>query len=59
VTFVSGYGAAAAVPKAIKQALLLLIGHLYENREAVTTANLNELPMAVNALLYPYRVWGF
>lgn len=61
ITFVSGYGAAASVPKAIKQAILLLISHLYENREAVTTSGgaPNELPFAVNALLYPYRIWGF
>lgn len=61
VTFVSGYGAAAAVPKAIKQAMLLLLAHLYENREAVTTSGgaPNELPFAVNALLAPYRIWGF
>ncbi|MDH5612211.1 MAG: head-tail connector protein [Gammaproteobacteria bacterium] len=47
-----GYGGAAAVPVAIKQAMLLFIGHHYEDREA-------ETPAAVNALLSPYRVVTF
>lgn len=63
VRFVAGYGAAAAVPEAIKAALKLLIGHWYENREAVTgisnSTALAPVPLAVEALLAPYRVWGF
>src|SRR4051812_26918699 len=41
----------------IKVAMLLLIGHFFLNREAVTT-NLTptELPLGVRALLQPYRV---
>jgi uncharacterized phiE125 gp8 family phage protein len=59
ITFVAGYGAATAVPKPIKQAMLLLIGHLYEHREAVTTGQITTVPMAVDALIYPYRNWSF
>ena len=63
VRFVAGYGAAAAVPEAIKAALELLIGHWYENREAVigiaNSTALAPVPLAVEALLAPYRVWGF
>jgi len=61
VTFTCGYGAATAVPKAIKQAMLLLIGHLYENREAVQTTGAmpKELQLAFDALLAPYRIWRF
>lgn len=56
VTFTAGYGAADAVPQAIKQAMLLLIGHWYENREAVNIGNIpTEIPMAMNALIAPYR----
>lgn len=54
IRYVAGYGAASAVPKATKQAILLLVGHLYENREAVAVnvgANILELPMGVEALL--------
>jgi len=60
VRFVAGYGDAAAVPEPIKAAMKLLIGHLYENREAVTVGvNSQELPMAVHALLSPFEFWTF
>lgn len=57
VRYTAGYGAEAAdVPQAIRVALLLLIGHWYENREAVITGTIaSELPMAVDALIAPYR----
>jgi uncharacterized phiE125 gp8 family phage protein len=35
ITYVAGYGAAAAVPARAKQAILLLVGHWYKSREAV------------------------
>ena len=57
VRYVAGYGpTAASVPAAIKQAMLLLIGHWYANREAVAAGNLGPLPFAVDALLYPFEV---
>lgn len=62
VRFVAGYGSASAVPKAIKQAILLLVGHWYENREAIAIAKVGkfmDLPLAVEALLTPYRMWSF
>lgn len=56
VTFVAGYGDAAAVPQAIKHAILLLVGHWFENREAVQIGQAPmELPLAVDALVRPYR----
>ncbi|MBY3543666.1 phage gp6-like head-tail connector protein [Rhizobium laguerreae] len=54
IEFTAGY---AALPASIKHAALLLIGHWYENREAATEAKLSDLPMAVDALLMPYRNW--
>jgi uncharacterized phiE125 gp8 family phage protein len=58
IEFDAGYGAAAAdVPAAVKQAMLLLIGHLYENREAVTEKSTGVLPMAVESLLWKNRVF--
>lgn len=51
---------AETVPADIKHAIKLMVGHMYENREAVvmgTTAM--ELPLAVEALLAPYRVYTF
>lgn len=60
VTYTAGYGDAAAVPQAIKQALLLLIGHWYERREAVSVAAPPaEMPMAVDALLWQHRLYEF
>lgn len=52
--FTCGY---ATVPPSVKRAALLLIGHWYENREAAGDVKIAELPMAVDALLFPYRNW--
>jgi hypothetical protein len=58
VRYVAGYGAAAAVPAAARQAVKLLIGHYYENREAVVTGmTASELPEAVRSLLATLK-WG-
>lgn len=44
---------------ALRQAMLLLIGHWYSNREAVNTGNIStNLPLTVDALLSPHKVWG-
>lgn len=58
IEFTAGYGDADAVPAAIKAAILLLVGHWYANREAVTSDSAVTLPMAVDALLTPYRRVG-
>lgn len=44
----------------VKAACLLILGHLYANREAVVVgASTNELPLGSRSLLTPYRVgWG-
>jgi uncharacterized phiE125 gp8 family phage protein len=57
IEFTAGYGAAAsAVPAEIKQAMYLMIGHWYENRESVNVGNIvNELPFAAQALLEPFQ----
>lgn len=57
IRFTAGYDA-TDIPESIKQGMLLMIGHWYENREAVVVGNVaREVPFAVEALLYPYRVW--
>lgn len=49
-----GTGAPAPVVHAIK----LLVGHLFENREAVIVGtSTSELPMGVKSLLNPFRVY--
>ncbi|WP_322990890.1 head-tail connector protein, partial [Hoeflea sp.] len=51
--------AQSTVPAAIKTAILLLIGNWYENRESVVTGTIaSELPLAVDALIAPYRRVG-
>lgn len=47
--------ATSTVPAAIKAAILLLVGHWYANREASTIDGAVTLPIAVDALLAPYR----
>lgn len=63
VLLTAGYGALAEdVPMAIRQAILLLVGHYYENRESTTPVSVNELPSgfaglgSVEALLLPYKI---
>lgn len=52
VRYVAGYGDAEDVPQEYKQAMLLLIGHFFEHREAVAAGvTLNTLPLGVEALL--------
>lgn len=57
VEYVAGYGAASAVPEALKHAALLLIGHYYENREQVVLGVVpNEVQFTFNALIEPYSL---
>lgn len=54
VTFVSGYGADAVSPAPIKAAILLMVGDIYQNREAKVATLLTE-NSTVRRLLDPYR----
>jgi uncharacterized phiE125 gp8 family phage protein len=56
ITFVAGFGDAAAVPQPIKNAILMMIGHLYEHRETVAPGAMVEVPLAARWLLGPYRL---
>lgn len=42
---------------AVKQAVKLLAGHWYQNREAVAEGSMTEVPLAVNSLIGAAR-WG-
>lgn len=56
VEFVAGYSGPQTVPQPLLQAMRLLVGHFYENREAsVIGTSAVALPFAVDALLAPYR----
>src|SRR5690606_1371817 len=50
-----GSPATSTVPDPLKVAILLLVGHWYQNREAVNAAGMASLPFAVEALIAPYR----
>lgn len=62
VEFTAGYGDLASdVPQRVRQAMLLMIGHWYEHREAVVisegrTVSTVEVPLAAKALLWLDRV---
>lgn len=64
VRYVAGYAPigsptdyAEPVPQPIKQAILMMVGHFYENRESVAVGvSVAEMPMGVDALLWPYRI---
>lgn len=60
VTYVAGYGlAGTAVPEPLLDAMLLLIAHRAENREPSLSSGAvpQEVPLSVQWLIGPYRVW--
>lgn len=52
VSLTAGFGAADDVPAPIRQALLMIVAHLYEQRGSETPP---PLPLTLQALLAPYR----
>jgi len=59
IRFKAGY---ESVPFALKAAMQLLVGHLYENREAVVIGSAsfaNALPLGAEHLMNPYRIYSF
>lgn len=58
VRYVSGYGATAAtVPQPLRQAILLLAGHLFDHPEVVVTGlSVAPMPLSVSSLIAPYTL---
>lgn len=58
ITYKAGYGDNAQdVPAPIRSAMLLIIGHLYENREETIVGTIiDNIPMGVEYLLAPYQI---
>lgn len=54
VTYTAGY-ASGEVPDPLNQAVLLLAGHFFVNRSAVSTDKVEEVDLAVRSLCKPYR----
>ena len=47
-------------PETLREAVRMLVGHLYENREASIVAVSAELmPLGLYDLMAPYRQWSF
>jgi uncharacterized phiE125 gp8 family phage protein len=58
ITMTAGYEKDADLPGGVVQALKMLVGHFYRNREAVVASGSPmEVPMAVDMLLQPHRLW--
>ncbi len=56
ITYTAGY---ATVPPALKQAVMMLAGHFYENREAsIIGVSAASMPLAVEYLMMPHRIWA-
>lgn len=56
ITYTAGY---EETPYLVRQAMLLLIGHWYTNREAVIQGSTAEIDIAVRAMLNQYKGWWF
>lgn len=57
IRFRAGYGGATDVPQPIRQAILMLVAHWYENREPVPPRTVGAvLPLSVEMMLEPYRL---
>lgn len=58
VTWWGGYGSAGSdCPAAVRHAILMIVGHLYERRLAADSLASNEVPFGVKALLDSQK-WG-
>lgn len=55
-TLPNGSPADMPLPKSIKSAMLLIVGHLFENREQSTELKLMNLPLAAESLLDRWRL---
>lgn len=59
ITYIAGYASAAEVPAAIKAAILLMLGNLYENRSDVVIGRTAVvMPFAAQVLLLPLQVFS-
>lgn len=56
IEYVAGY---ETVPASIKQAIMMMIRTLYDNREDENNRNITELPITSKYLLKPYRCYEF
>ena len=63
VEFTAGWSSAAAVPKMVRRALMLLAAHFYQHREAYREGKLDELPVGWRHVVNKFKLgvsgdWG-
>ena len=51
-------GGGETLPATLQQAVLLIAGHWYNQREAVSGVQMAEVPYTLQALVKPYRKLG-
>jgi uncharacterized phiE125 gp8 family phage protein len=56
VRLVCGYGLPVDVPKSLRNAVMMIAGHYYENRENTSMLTINEVPQAAQHLMWNYRI---
>ena len=57
ITYSVGVNLASLIPEALKQAILILVGQWYENRQvAVVGRSVGTIPMTAQYLMNPYKV---
>jgi uncharacterized phiE125 gp8 family phage protein len=56
VTYVAGWPSPEAMPPSLRQAMLLLIAHWYEHREASTMERMMCLPYALESLIWANKL---
>lgn len=59
VTYVAGYGLRENIPREIRSAALLLVGHFFEHRESIQvgSATVMEMPIAHKTLLSQFKIF--
>jgi len=58
IQYVCGYSTRSKIPKAIKQAMRIMVSDMYENRESyVMGQTVSDKLDTIRALLSPYRIW--
>jgi uncharacterized phiE125 gp8 family phage protein len=55
IDFTAGWPGAGAVPEELKLAVMMIVAHFYENREGAQAERLFSTPLAVDALIAPFR----
>lgn len=56
IELTAGHDSSSSVPKTITIAMLLMLGHIYKNRESTVERELFQLPSGAESYLRPHRI---